>query len=468
MTAIDTAIKRIKLRLYQSVDFLMLEQELTSVFSEPIIRENSHVFNAPLPTEFIEQAISLTQSVSIRRRKLPPEQVLRLVVGMSLMRHEPIHEVATRLAFSSKGLNTDLLAARSSLSNARQRLGVAPVKWLFEQCAQHWSQQTHVDDNWHGLKPFSIDGTTLRTEDTSACREHFGSANTSGTFESGYPVMRITCLMNIRSHMILRAVAGKYRDSELSQTTQMLDSVPNNSVLLMDKLYHSAPWLLALEQLGDNRFWVTPIRKDLKYTVVHHYARNDQWVERDLSSARRKDKSLPRQWRIRLISFKTSKNTTVKLATNLPYETYPTQDIIALYKERWEIELGYREVKVSLLDNALTLRSKKVDLVYQELYGLLLAYNLIRHEIALTANEVGIRPTRISFKSAMRIVLYDYYVMATTNSLHTLPARMKDLTETLKDFILPEPDRPAYPRVLKVSKATRYPLKKPEYLRKNP
>ncbi|MCW8107100.1 IS4 family transposase [Alteromonas ponticola] len=446
----------------------MLIQELTSIFEEDKVRENIDVFNAPLPTEFIEQAISLTSSVSVRRRKLPPEQVLRLVVGMSLMRHESIQEVATRLAFSSKGLTPDLLAARSSLSNARQRLGSEPVKWLFERSAEHWANQTHVDDNWLGLQPMAIDGTTLRTEDTPECREHFGSAATSGEFESGYPVMQLTCLMNVRSHIILRAEAGKYRDSELYQTTKMLESVPDNSVLLMDKLYHSAKLLPELETNGQNRFWVTPVRKDIKYTVTHTFTSNDQLVERDLSSARRKDKSLPRHWSMRLISFETSKKKVVKLATNLPHDAYSAEDIIALYKERWEIELGYREVKTSMLNNALTLRSKKVDLVYQELYVLLLAYNLIRHEIALTANEVGIRPTRISFKSAMRIVLYDYYGMAMTNSLHTLPARMKDLTEAIKDFILPKPERPAYPRVLKLNNAKRYPLKKPEKLRKKP
>lgn len=445
----------------------MLSQELTSVFSEDVIRNRVDVFNAPLPSEYIEQAISLTSSVTVRRRKLPPEQILRLVVGMSLMRHESIQEVATRLAFSSKGLNTDLLAARSSLSNARQRLGAEPVKWLFERCAAHWANQTHVDDNWHGLQPFAIDGTTLRTEDTPECREHFGSTVNQGEFQSGYPVMQLTCLMNVRSHIILRAVAGQYTESELYQASQMLEYVPDNSVLLMDKLYHSAKLLLELESCGDNRFWVTPLRKDIKYDVLEVYASNDHLVERDLSSARRKDKTLPRHWRMRVISFKTSQNKTVKLATNLPIDDYPTDDIIALYRERWEIELGYREVKKSMLDNALTLRSKKVELVYQELYGLLLAYNLIRHEIALTANQVGIRPTRISFTSAMRIVLYDYYGMAISNSLHTLPARMKDLTETLKDFILPEPDRPNYPRALKVQSFRRYPLKRPEHLRKN-
>jgi hypothetical protein len=445
----------------------MLAQQLDDLFSEVNLQERVDVFNASLPMEWLEEALTLTETVTLRRRKLPPEQVIRLVVGMSLLRNESIQEVATRLAFSSKGLDNGLLSARSSLSEARQRVGKAPVRTLFEKSADHWASQTHVDDNWHGLEPFAIDGTTLRTEDTPELREHFGSANTSGEFESGYPVMQLTCLMNVRSHIILRAQAGKYRESELYQTTKMLDSVPDNSVLLMDKLYHCAKLLLELETKGNNRFWVTPIRKDLKYEMKHSYAKNDYLVERDLSSARRKDKTLPTRWDMRLVTYETANGTTIKLATNLPQEKYSAADIVALYKERWEIELGYREVKTSMLNKAITLRSKKVDLVYQELYGMLIAYNLVRHEIVLTADNVGLRPTRISFKSCLRIVLYDYAITASTNSLHTIPARMKDLTDVLKDFILPEPDRPDYPRVVKI-KPTKFPLKKVERLRKKP
>ena len=208
------------------------------------------------------------------------------------------------------------------------------------------------------------------------------------------------------------------------------------------------------------------MRKDLKYTVKKAFARHDALVERDLSSVQPKDKSLPRQWEMRLISFKINKTTEVKLGTNLPHDEYPAKDIIALYKERWEIELGFREVINSMLQNALTLRSKKVDLVYQELYGMLLTHTLVRHKIALTVDEVGIRPTRISFNSALRIVLFDYYMMATTNSLHTIPGRMKDLTELLKDFILAKPKQRSYRREKKVDVVRRYPLKKPEHLRK--
>ncbi len=56
-------------------------------------------------------------------------------------------------------------------------------------------------------------------------------------------------------------------------------------------------------------------------------------------------------------------------------------DIIELYRHHWEIELGYREMKLSLQQHRLTLRSKKATGIRQELWGVLLAYNLLRSQM---------------------------------------------------------------------------------------
>jgi IS4 transposase len=52
---------------------------------------------------------------------------------------------------------------------------------------------------------------------------------------------------------------------------------------------------------------------------------------------------------------------------------YPASDIVDLYSHRWEIELGYREMKQYLLESRFTLRSQLPELVKQELWGILLS-----------------------------------------------------------------------------------------------
>ena len=49
----------------------------------------------------------------------------------------------------------------------------------------------------------------------------------------------------------------------------------------------------------------------------------------------------------------------------LPVARFSAAQVATLYHERWEIELGYRDIKSAMQHNAITLRSKKVDLVYQ-------------------------------------------------------------------------------------------------------
>ncbi|WNO61045.1 transposase [Rheinheimera sp. MMS21-TC3] len=48
---------------------------------------------------------------------------------------------------------------------------------------------------------------------------------------------------------------------------------------------------------------------------------------------------------------------------------FPATDIVALYSNRWEIELAFREIKQSMLDNAYMLCTKLSDMVKQELWG---------------------------------------------------------------------------------------------------
>ncbi|MDX6851627.1 transposase domain-containing protein, partial [Gilvimarinus sp. SDUM040013] len=88
-------------------------------------------FTHNIPVEWVESALRLTHSASIRRRRLPADQVLWLVLGMAVFRDEPVHEVARRLNICAQGLASQELLARSGITEARKRLGADPVQWLF-------------------------------------------------------------------------------------------------------------------------------------------------------------------------------------------------------------------------------------------------------------------------------------------------------------------------------------------------
>ena len=97
------------------------------------------------------------------------------------------------------------------------------------------------------------------------------------------------------------------------------DSIDDNSVLLMDKLYHGAELLRHVENQGNNRHWVTPLKKDINYEIVHEYSDNDWLVKRKLSShARKQSPSLPKEWYFRVIRYQFDGFPERFLATSLP------------------------------------------------------------------------------------------------------------------------------------------------------
>jgi len=71
------------------------------------------------------------------------------------------------------------------------------------------------------------------------------------------------------------------------------------------------------------------------------------------------------------------------------------QELVELYHQRWEIELGFDELKTHMLERKECLRSKKPDGVHQELWGQLLTYNLVRREMLLAAQAHNLPPKAV-------------------------------------------------------------------------
>ena len=138
--------------------------------------------------------------------------------------------------------------------------------------------------------------------------------------------------------------------------------------------------------------------------------------------------------------------------TSLLAKHYSAQQDARLYHERWEIEFGFRDLKCSMQNNTTTLRSKKVGLIYQELWGLLLAYNLIRREASLAAVEHHRAPADMSFKFVFQFIATQLIVIAGAVSIGHTPRRLKELRGCLANLFLEKRPRPSRPKTVKISK----------------
>lgn len=410
-----------------------------------------------IPVEWIESALELTQQASIRRRRLPADMVLWLVIGMAFFRNEPIDEVARRLNICAEGLANEELLAKSGISKARERLGEQPMAWLFQQCAAHWGVERYPDDSWHGLQVFAVDGALLRTQDNESLRAHFGSGNTTSDRQTPFPMLRLVAVMNARSHVILDAVISPYRSGEIRLAEHFYQRIPSHSVTLLDKGFWGADLLLSLHNSGKEKHWLIPARQNAVAEVVEEYGPGDRLVVMTVSpQARKKNPALPAQWTARAVTYLCG-NKEKTVFTSLPITQFSAQQIAGLYHERWEIELGFRDIKSTFQYNAMTLRSKKVALVYQELWGVLLGYNLIRREASQAAVAHKQVPADVSFKFAYQYIAAQLIVMAGALSPGNTPRRLAELRGNIAALFIQKRPRPSRPRAVKISK-TRYPV----------
>lgn len=414
-------------------------------------------FTQNIPVEWIESALHLSTKATIRRRRLPSDQVLWLVLGMALFRNEPVNEVARRLNICAQGLASDQLLARSGISEARQRLGAQPVEWLFRRTAGQWGNERYPQDNWNGLQVLAVDGALLRTPDTPALREHFGSGNTATIRQTPFPLMRLVALMNVRSHLLMDAQLTPYRHSEMRAAETFLEQIPDHSITLFDKGFWGANLLYSLASAGCQRHWLIPAKKHVVSDVIQTYSDNDQLLRMKVSSqARKRNPKLPTHWEVRAVSYQ-HKGKRKTVFTSLPADQFSAHQVAELYQERWEIELGFRDLKSSMQHNAITLRSKKIELIYQEVWGLLLAYNVIRREASQAAVEYGRPPSEVRFKPAYQYIAAQLIVMAAAQPLSKTGARLSELRSGIASLFLENRPRPSRPRTVKISK-TRYPV----------
>jgi hypothetical protein len=144
------------------------------------------------------------------------------------------------------------------------------------------------------------------------------------------------------------------------------------------------------------------------------------------------------------------------LTTILSVEQLSAEEAVRLYPWRWEEESVWAEIKGSLLQNKQPLlRSKKPELVLQEMYGLLLGHYVVRAVMAQAARQgaVAVAAVRLSLKNSL-LVLEDRLKDAVG------PWWRRDLEREVSRQKLRAKRPRQYPRVKKATRS-RWPNKKP-------
>ena len=409
---------------------------------------------------WIEEALEATGTATIRKRRLPAEQVVWLVLGLALYRDWSISRVVNHLHLALPGESGRGVVPSASIQ-ARARLGDEPMRWLFERCAQSWAHASADRHRYRGLALYGVDGTTVRTLDSAENRAHFGGQSGGDRGASGYPQARVVALMALRSHLLAAARFGPYAVGETTMAEELWPELPDDSLCIVDREFLAVRCLSAIEDQDRNRHWMTRAKSRSRWRTVKRLGRGDELVELEFSDqTRRANPEMPERWLVRAIRYERPGFQPQTLLTSLhDHKKFPAREMVALYHERWELELGFDEVKTELLEREEALRSKTPRGVAQDLWSLGLLYNLVRLEMEQIAVEAGVPPTRISFIAALQFIQNCWLICAAMAPAR-IPRKLRRLREDLSQFILP-PRRSErlYPRAVKI-KMSAYPKKR--------
>jgi hypothetical protein len=421
-----------------------------------------------LPIELIMEAIQACGRQAKRVRKLPPEVVTWLVVGMGLYRGKSASNVLRRVM---EGLGDVLswglaeLPHSTSITHARDRLGWETVRLIFRKLAEHLSAKHAAASVWLGLRVLVLDGTTFMTADTPANDAAFGRPGTSrGGAPSAYPRMRGIVLMGAWCHLIAEVVLGPYRGtSELKMAQQyLLPRLKSGTVILMDRLYYAFAWLTGLDD--KDVYFVVRMKKGkrcLKARKRKKLAPGDWLGVLPCPGNLRNDPRVPEQFEVRIVTYKRKGFRAITVVTNLlDPELYPAREIGKLYLDRWEAEVGYRELKIHMGENRVLFRSQRPDRVLQEAYGLLIAYNCVRALMAEAAAEAGIEPRQLSFVDCLDRIRLAVMDLARAEPEQLPALRAKLITDLARCRIQPKKEGRRYDRAVKI-KQSNYARKRP-------
>jgi hypothetical protein len=360
--------------------------------------------------EGVQQALQDTHCFDSRACPLTREVTFWVVLAMGVLTELPIRQVfkaARRLCPGEKTPH------RSSLCVARKRLGLAPVRRLFELTVRLLGTPQTPGAFYKGWRLMAIDGSVFCVPDSDANAKAFGRPS-GGRGEGARPQIRKLSLVEVGPHaevaLVVKGIRGK-DSGEKSMVAGLLRHLLPDMLLLWDRGFFSySLWKSVVSRPVQvlarvtSRLVLRPVQglSDGSYLAKIY----------PCESERNKDRQ---GIVVRVIRYRLNDpqrvghgEEHVLLTTLLDATLYPGMELVLLYHERWEIELVYDEQKTHQDPRRPTkpanLRSETPLGVLQEIYALSLGHYVVRAMMAEAAATVAIDPDRLSFLGCLQIL----------------------------------------------------------------
>lgn len=310
---------------------------------------------------------------------------------------------------------------------ARGKLPIDLLSSLCHLAGDRLEDQAPLSWRWQGRRVVLVDGTTLSGPDTPANQEAYPQSHAQKP-GLGFPLIRMVVLLGLSTGALLGAAFSPWRgkgNGESSLLLRLLDRLRPQDVLVGDRIYCGYRLLSILVQRGvDACFRVQQL------TAVQSPKRCQRrlgegdflvyWNRTDRSYLSGK-RDLPERILVREIhtevnrpGFRVRHMVLVSTLTECDSSGHPLisgEALRHLYRCRWHVELDIRSLKTWM--NMDILRGKTPEMMRREIWGHLLAHNLVRCLQAEAAQARGCTPRDLSFTMALKQLRENHMLLST-------------------------------------------------------
>ncbi len=339
------------------------------------------VLTRTFPPGLVDEVIAGCGRTEQRHRSLPARVMAYFSIGMALHSEGSYEDVlgllTDGLAWASGGEPVKL-PSKSAIFQARERLGAAPVRALFERVAGPLAEPGTPGAWLAGRRLVAIDGMCLDVADTTENDEWFGRPGVMKGERAAFPQARVVAVAECGTHAIFDVAVGAYSSGENTLAGDLIDRLKPGMLLLADRGFCGFPlWQRAVATGADLLWRAMPNMKPRPIETLG----DGSWLAelRPSGNAGRHAEPLI----IRVIDYQIDdgrpNDETYRLFTTIvDPDDASAVDLALAYAQRWEIESAFDELKTHQRGPRTVLRSKSPDLVLQEIWGHLCCHFAIR------------------------------------------------------------------------------------------
>lgn len=274
--------------------------------------------------------------------------------------------------------------------------------------------EANVDPHWlwKQRRVYIYDGSSVSMPDTPENQSEYPQpiVQKPGV---GFPLARIAAVFSLACGAILDVGICRYAgkgQSEMGMLRTLWNIFLPGDVMLADRLMCAWTEMVTLKLRGVDSVCRLTSHRTADFRRGQRLGPDDHLVKwpkpaKPRSIDQDTYSTLPeflmiRECRVRVEQPGFRTQTLVVATTLLDADEFTLDDLVQLYRARWNAELDLRSLKQTLQMDIL--RCKTPELVRKELWTHILAYNLIRTIMAQAAIKHGMDPRSISFKGALQ------------------------------------------------------------------